>query len=96
MILEIFLGLSIIMVAISWYLIVISLRRINAYEDFITQFQQVVEYATNQMKQVDADGHYTSDDETGFFFDQLKALQNLLNDIFEEEDTSATQKEKEK
>ena len=94
MILEIFLGLSIITVAISWYLIVISLRRINAYEDFIAQFQQVVEYATEQMKRVDADGHYKADDETGFFFDQLKALQNLLNDIFEEEADSGSQEEK--
>ena len=93
MILEIILGLLIITVAVSWYLLVLSLRRINVYEDFITQFQQIITYATEQMKQVDADGHYESDDETGFFFAQLKALQELLNNIFEEEDTSATQKE---
>ncbi len=35
------------------------------------------------MKQVDAKGHYESDDETGFFFKQLKELQELLNGIFE-------------
>ena len=37
------------------------------------------------MKLVDAKGHYESDDETGFFFEQLKQIQLLLNDIFEEE-----------
>jgi hypothetical protein len=39
------------------------------------------------MKAVDAKGHYESDDETGFFFEQLKDLQVLLNGIFETEIT---------
>jgi hypothetical protein len=41
------------------------------------------------MKQVDSRGHYEADDETGFFFQQLKDIQLLLNDIFEEETTNA-------
>ena len=35
------------------------------------------------MKAVDAKGHYESDDETSFFFTQLKELQLLLNNLFE-------------
>ena len=62
-----------------------SLRRITQYENLIIQFQQIVIFATEKMKQVDALGHYTSDDETGFFFQQLKDLQKLLSDIFETE-----------
>ena len=64
-----------------------SLRRINQYEDLITQFQQIIKFSTDKMKLVDSKGHYESDDETGFFFQQLKDLQLLLNDIFEEEKT---------
>ena len=37
------------------------------------------------MKQVDSKGHYESDDETSFFFEQLKELQLLLDDLFETE-----------
>jgi hypothetical protein len=37
------------------------------------------------MKLVDAKGHYESDDETGFFFEQLKQIQLSLDGIFEEE-----------
>ena len=45
------------------------------------------------MKQVDSEGHYESDDETGFFFQQLKDLQLLLDGIFEtEEGTNAKTK----
>ena len=62
-----------------------SLRRINQYEDLILQFQQIVTFATEKMKQVDSKGHYESDDETGFFFEQLKQLQLILDGIFETE-----------
>ena len=68
------------------YLFVLSLRRINQYENFIIQLQQIVEYATEKMKTVDSSGHYESDDETGFFFEQLKELQVLFNEIFESEE----------
>ena len=72
-----------------------SLKRINQYESLIVEFQTIIEFATTKMKQVDEKGHYESDDETGFFFQQLKELQELLNGIFEnepEENNSAKEK----
>jgi len=75
------------------YLFVLSLKRINQYENFIIQLQQIVEYATEKMKTVDASGHYESDDETGFFFEQLKELQALFNEIFESEEEEISDKE---
>ena len=68
-------------------LVYFSLKRINQYESLISQFQTIIEFATIKMKQVDGTGHYESDDETGFFFKQLKELQELLNGIFETEET---------
>ena len=62
-----------------------SLRRINQYENLILQFQQIITFATEKMKLVDSKGHYESDDETGFFFEQLKQIQLSLDGIFEEE-----------
>ena len=78
-------------------LLYFSLRRINQYEGLIIEFQKIIEFATTKMKQVDAKGHYESDDETGFFFQQLKELQEILNGIFENEDeeNSSSAKEKE-
>ena len=64
-----------------------SLKRITQYEEFILQIQQVIKFATDKMKLVDAKGHYESDDETGFFFEQLKQIQLSLDGIFEEEAT---------
>ena len=78
-------------------LVYFSLKRINQYESLIVEFQTIIEFATTKMKQVDTRGHYESDDETGFFFQQLKELQELLNGIFEnenEENSSGAEKEK--
>tara|TARA_Y100000593_G_scaffold57167_1_gene106448 strand:+ start:151 stop:432 length:282 start_codon:yes stop_codon:yes gene_type:complete len=79
---------------VSSTLLYFSLRRINQYEDLITQFQQIVTFATEKMKLVDETGHYEADDETGFFFQQLKDLQVLLDEIFENEETQDAKKEK--
>ena len=79
-------------------LVYFSLKRINQYEGFIVELQNVIQFATTKMKQVDASGHYESDDETGFFFQQLKELQELLNGIFENEEAeenSSSAEEKE-
>ena len=80
----------------STILVYFSLRRINQYEGFIIELQNIIEFATTKMKQVDAKGHYESDDETGFFFQQLKELQELLNGIFEneEEESGGAKEEK--
>ena len=77
-------------------LVYFSLRRINQYEGFIIEIQNIIEYATTKMKQVDARGHYEADDETGFFFQQLKQLQELLNGIFENETEESGGAKKEK
>ena len=65
-----------------------SLRRVTQYEDLIIQFQQIISYASERMKLVDSKGHYESDDETGFFFEELKQLQLQLDDIFESEENN--------
>ena len=70
---------------VSSTLLFYSLRRITQYEEFILEIQQVIKFSTDKMKLVDSKGHYESDDETGFFFEQLKQIQLSLDGIFEEE-----------
>ncbi len=70
---------------VSVALVYYSLIRISQYEDLIIQFQQIITYATERMKLIDDSGHYEADDETGFFFEELKQLQLQLDDIFENE-----------
>ena len=84
--------LSILFFLISIFtsvLVYYSLRRITQYEELILEIQQVIKFSTEKMKLVDSKGHYESDDETGFFFKQLKQIQLSLDGIFEEETTNA-------
>ena len=71
-----------------------SLRRITQYEELILEIQQVIKFSTDKMKLVDSKGHYESDDETGFFFTQLKQIQLSLDGIFEEETQDAKKENK--
>ena len=66
-ILSLSLIINIFLIVITYY----ALNKINQYESFILQFSQIINFATEKMKQVDSTGHYESDDETGFFFEQL-------------------------
>ena len=84
--------LSILFFLISIFtsvLVYYSLRRITQYEELILEIQQVIKFSTDKMKLVDSKGHYESDDETGFFFQQLKQIQLSLDGIFEEETIDA-------
>ena len=89
-------GLTILFFLISIFtslLVYYSLKRITQYEEFILQIQQVIKFSTEKMKLVDSKGHYESDDETGFFFQQLKQIQLSLDGIFEEQETQDAKKE---
>ena len=77
-------------------LLYFALKRINQYESLMVQFQQIIEFASTKMKQVDSKGHYEADDETGFFFEQIKQVQELLNGIFENETEENSGAEEEK
>mgnify|MGYP003302178049 CR=1 FL=1 len=82
-----------IIIVFTSTLVYYSLRRITQYEELILEIQQVIKFSTEKMKLVDAKGHYESDDETGFFFEQLKQIQLSLDGIFEEQETEDAKKE---
>ena len=90
----IFLILFFLISVVTSTLLFFSLRRINQYENLIVQFEQIISFASERMKLVDSKGHFESDDETGFFFKQLKELQFLLNDIFENENNEKNENAK--
>ena len=90
----VFFVLFILISIVSSTLLLFSLKRIYQYESLITQFQQIITFSTDKMKAVDSRGHYESDDETGFFFEQLKQIQTLLSEIFETEENTDGSKEK--
>ena len=73
-----------------------ALRRINAYENIILNISNTVESIKLQLRTIDDKGTFESDDEVGFFFQEIKQLGNELNSIFKTEVEENEKKTKEK
>ena len=70
-----------------------ALRRINAYENIILNINNTIESIKLQLKVIDDKGTFESDDEVGFFFEEIKQLGKDLDNLFE---TEVEENEKEK
>ena len=67
------------------------------YEEIILQVNDKIEYVNQQLKLIDEKGTFEADDEVGFFFQELKDVGKLLDNLFEEvEDATTKEEEKEK
>ena len=72
-----------------------ALKRINTDEEIILNFNNTIDLIKHQLKLIDEKGTFESDDEVGFFFDEIKQLGENLGELFETEvDDEKTQEEK--
>jgi hypothetical protein len=51
------------------------------YLDYLDKISKVIEISDARLKKIDHKGTFQSDDEVGFFFDQIKKLQEILNEF---------------
>jgi hypothetical protein len=51
------------------------------YLDYLDKMSKVIEVSDARLKKIDHKGTFQSDDEVGFFFDQIKKLQEILNEF---------------
>jgi len=54
---------------------------IISYEKYLIELSKTIEYSDKKLKEIDIKGSFQSDDEIGFFFNEIKNLQNKLNDF---------------
>ena len=73
-----------------------ALRRINEYENIILNISNTVESIKLQLKVIDDKGTFESDDEVGFFFQEVKQLGEDLDNLFETEVEENEKETKEK
>ena len=64
------------------------LRKNEAAEDIVISYlvyldkiSRVIELTDERLKKIDSKGTFNSDDEVGFFFKEIKQLQDILNDF---------------
>jgi hypothetical protein len=54
---------------------------IKSYENYMVNLSNTIDFSNEKIKEVDRKGSFESDDEVGFFFQQLKYLQEQLNNF---------------
>ena len=52
---------------------------LTGYMSYLNKISDVIEESEKKMAEVDAKGSFKSDDEIGFFFEQIKTIQTALN-----------------
>ena len=77
-----------ILVAILGFATFNLLRKVENAEDIVVNYliyldkiSSVIEISDKRLKKVDAKGTFKSDDEVGFFFEEIKQIQGILNDF---------------
>jgi len=48
---------------------------------YLDKISKVIDISDKRLKKIDAQGTFKSDDEVGFFFEEIKQIQNILNDF---------------
>jgi hypothetical protein len=52
---------------------------ISKYSEFVKEFGDEIEAADKRLKQIDDKGLFNSDDEIGWFFEQIKVIQKSIS-----------------
>ena len=51
------------------------------YDNYITEFSKQIEASDKRLNEIDMKGMFRSDDEIGWFFEQIKVLQNGISEF---------------
>lgn len=73
------LGIFVITTAVFIYTTIVNVRKVNFYERWITSVTSDIKNVLDQMKAIDATGHFESDDEVGIVFNLLQETLNSLS-----------------
>ena len=52
---------------------------LTVYMVYLNKISKIIETSDKKMKEIDAKGSFKSDDEVGFFFQQIYNIQTILN-----------------
>ena len=52
-----------------------------SYLEYLDNISRTIEMSDKMLKDLDRKGSFKSDDEVGFFFEQIQQIQDILNDF---------------
>lgn len=82
-ILTIILGLMVLVLGFTTFNLLKKNERqediLAGYMEYLNKISGVIEFSDKKLKEVDRKGSFESDDEVGFFFQEIKQIQETLN-----------------
>jgi len=52
---------------------------LGGYMSYLNKISDIIDHSSKRLKEIDNKGSFESDDEIGFFFEQVKSIQQVLN-----------------
>jgi hypothetical protein len=56
-------------------------KAVKEQQQYVDSLSIVIEQSNDRLKELDDKGIFASDDEIGFFFENIKEIQSILNDF---------------
>ena len=90
-----------VLLVLSVYFVWNLLRKVEKLEDmlanlgsYVSDVTELIVKSQERIQEIDQKGTFQSDDEVGFFFENLKEIQNILNSANLDEPRATKQEEK--
>jgi hypothetical protein len=82
-VLTIILGLMVVVLGFTTFNLLKKNERqediLAGYMEYLNKISGLIEFSDKKLKEVDRKGSFESDDEVGFFFQEIKQIQETLN-----------------
>ena len=74
-------GILSALLIVAGFVIYNLIKKNEILEDFITKQSEAIDYCDNRLNQIDNKGSFIADDEVGWFFKEIKKIQEALNEF---------------
>ena len=78
---EIIIGILVALLIVAGFALRNLIKKNEVLEDFITKQSDAIDYCDKRLKQIDDRGSFVADDEVGWFFTELRRIQEALNEF---------------
>ena len=78
---EIIIGILLALLIVAGFAIRNLLKKNEILEDFIAKQSEAIDNCDRRLNQIDDKGFFVADDEIGWFFTEIKKIQEALNEF---------------
>ena len=78
---EIIIGILSALLIVAGFAIRNLIKKNEILEDFIAKQSEAIDQCDQRLKQIDDKGFFVTDDEVGWFFTEIKKIQEALNEF---------------